>query len=266
MFYQISKLFWLLVQPIGLTILLGLAGLVLLAAGRRRWGGVLVALAMLLLGMASFTNIGAVLMAPLEARFVRPAELPAQVDVIVVLGGATSSRISSGRGVTEMNEAGDRLVEALWLARHYPDARIVLTGGIAGLMPGAEAEAVTMQRLLLAFGIAPERLVLETEARNTDENAGYTKALLGSEPGVVLLVTSAFHMPRSMGLFRKVGIAATPWPTDYRTTGSEGFGLDIADLVANLSTTSVAMKEWVGLAVYHWTGRIDDLLPAQASN
>ncbi|KQX40282.1 hypothetical protein ASD04_06525 [Devosia sp. Root436] len=266
MFYEISKLFWLLAQPISLTILLGLAGLALLASGRRRWAGALMGLAVLLLGTASFTNIGAVLMAPLEARFARPAELPAKVDVIVLLGGATSSQISTARGVTEINEAGDRLVETLWLVQHYPDARIVLTGGIAGLMPGAEPEAVTMQRLLLAFGIAPERLVLETEARNTDENAGYTKTLLGPEPGVVLLVTSAFHMPRSMGLFRKVGIVATAWPTDYRTTGSEAFGIDIADLTANLATTSVAMKEWIGLAVYHWTGRIDDLLPGQVSN
>lgn len=266
MFYTISKVFWTLVQPISLSLLLVLGGLGLIALGRRRSGLVLGILGVLLLGVASFTNVGAVLIQPLEARFERPAELPETVDSIVLLGGATSARISTVRQVTETSEAGDRLIETLWLARRYPAARIILTGGVSQLMAGAESEAVTMQRLLLAFGIEPERLLLEGDARNTDENADYTKALLGPEPGVVLLVTSAFHMPRSVGLFRKVGVPTIAWPTDYRSTGAEGLGLDIADPTANLLTTSVAIKEWIGLTVYHWTGRIDELLPGQASN
>lgn len=266
MFYIISKVFWALVQPISLSFLLVVIGLALVMAGRRRLGVVLGLAGALVLGVASFTNIGAVLIAPLEARFERPAVLPEQVDTIVLLGGATSARISTARQVTETSEAGDRLIETLWLAQRYPAARIVLTGGVAGLMPGAETEAATMQRLLMGFGIAPERLVLEGDARNTDENAEYTKALLGPEPGVVLLVTSAFHMPRSVGLFRKVGVDVVAWPTDYRSTGEEGFGIDIVEPTANLQTAATATKEWIGLAVYHWTGKTDELLPGQASN
>ncbi|MCR6671647.1 YdcF family protein [Devosia ginsengisoli] len=266
MFYAISKVFWLLAQPVSLAFLFGLGALVLAVAGRRRSGLALGVLGLLILGVASFTNVGAVAIAPLEARFARPAELPERVDAIVLLGGATAARVSTARQVTETSEAGDRLIETIWLAQRYLEARIVLTGGVAAVLAGAESEAVTMQRLLLAFGIAPERVVLEGEARNTDENAEYTKALLGPAPGNVLLVTSAFHMPRSMGLFRKVGISAIAWPTDYRSTGTERFEFDVAEPIANLLTSSVAMKEWIGLVVYHWTGRIDDMLPGQASN
>lgn len=266
MFYTLSKLFWLLAQPLSLAFLLVLAGLVLVMAKRRRFGLVLGALGLLVLGLSSFTNIGAVLIAPLEDRFARPAEMPVRVDAIVLLGGATSARISTARQVTETSEAGDRLIETIWLAQRYPEARIVLSGGVAAILAGAETEAVTMQRLLLAFGIAPDRIVLEGDSLNTDENASYTRQLLGPEPGTVLLVTSAFHMPRSMGLFRKVGIDAMPWPTDYRSTGQEWFGLDVAEPASNLQTTGVMIKEWIGLAVYHWTGRTDELLPGQASN
>lgn len=266
MFYVISKVFWSVVQPLSLSFLLLVIGLVLAAVGKRRLGMVCGAVGVLLLGFASFTNIGAVMMAPLEARFERPGAPPAKVDTIVLLGGATSARISTARQVTETSEAGDRLIETLWLAQRYPEARIILTGGVAAVMPGAETEATTMQRLLVAFGIAPERLVLEGDARNTDENAEYTRALLGPKPGTVLLVTSAFHMPRSMGLFRKVGVTAIAWPTDYRSTGQEWLGIDIVEPVSNLQTTSVALKEWIGLAVYHWTGKIDEILPGQASN
>jgi uncharacterized SAM-binding protein YcdF (DUF218 family) len=68
-------------------------------------------------------------------------------------------------------------------------------------------------------------------------------------------------MPRSMGLFRKAGVAMLPWPTDYRSTGQEGPGLDLGDPVDNLKTASTALREWIGLAVYHWTGRTDAFFP-----
>lgn len=266
MFYVVSKVFWLLAQPLSLALLFAVGALALIAL-RRRWPAMILgSLGLLILGLASFTNIGAVTIAPLEGRFQRPAELPARVDTIVLLGGATDARISTARQVTETNDAGDRLIETIRLAQLYPQARIVLTGGVAAILAGAESEALTMQRLLLAFGIASARLIIEGEARNTDENASYTAKLLGPEPGTVLLVTSAFHMPRSIGLFRKAGIAAIAWPTDYRSSGIERFGIDIAEPVANLQTATVAMKEWIGLLVYHWTGRTDDLLPAQVSN
>lgn len=265
-FYYLSKVFWLLAQPVSLAFLFGLAGLILLVVRRRRLAALSAGAGLMVLGLATFTNLGAVLIAPLENRFERPASLPAQVDAIILLGGATSARVSTARRVAEITDAGDRLVETLWLAQRYPDARIVLTGGVAAVTPGAETEATTMQRLLLQFGIEPKRLVLEEAARNTDENAGNTRSLLGSNPGTVILVTSAFHMPRSMGLFRKVGIEALAWPTDYRSTGQEWFGLDIAEPVSNMETTSIALKEWIGLAVYHWSGRIDVLLPGQVSN
>jgi hypothetical protein len=134
-------------------------------------------------------------------------------------------------------------------------------GGMAVLMDGGEPEAETAQRFFLGLGIPQDRLVLENRARNTEENAEFSKSLLAGIEGPKLLVTSAFHMPRSMGLFRKAGIEVLPWPTDYRSSGVEGFGVDVTNPVDNLMTTTTAIREWVGLAVYHWTGKIDEMFP-----
>jgi uncharacterized SAM-binding protein YcdF (DUF218 family) len=265
LFYFLAKIFWVVVQPLSMVTLLVLAGIVLLALGRKRLGLAANGAALFVLVLCGFTTFGALIIGPLENRFTRPVTMPSRVDAIIVLGGATLARVSTARGVAELNEAGDRLTEAVVLARRYPETRIVFSGG-AGMLDPGEAEAATAERFFLAMGIAPERMVLEDQSRNTDENADLTASLLGDTGGTAMLVTSAFHMPRSVGLFRRVGLDVVPWPTDYRSAGQEGFGMDFANPINSLDISSIALKEWIGLAVYHWTGRIDSMLPAQISN
>ncbi|WP_323013545.1 YdcF family protein [Devosia sp.] len=261
MFFLVSKIFWLLAQPLSIAVLLVLLAIAALVAGRRRLGMAACVSGLLVLVLSSFTSLGFLLIRPLEERFPRPSEMPAGVDAIVVLGGSSLSRVSAARGISELNDAADRLTDAVILARRYPQARVVFSGGSGLLEAAGETEAATAGRFLLAMGIAPERLVLEDQARNTDENAGLTAALLGADTGAVVLVTSAFHMPRSVGLFRQAGIEVIAWPTDYRSAGTEGFGPDLANPIHNLNTTSIAIKEWIGLAAYHWTGRTGEIFP-----
>ncbi|WP_375452488.1 YdcF family protein [uncultured Devosia sp.] len=261
MFFVVSKIFWVLAQPVTAVFLVLGLGLVLTALGRRRLGFGLSLLGTLALGVAGFTTLGAAMIGPLEARFERPANMPPSVGAIVMLGGGTNSRISAARGVSELNAAGDRFTETLRLAQLYPRARIVITGGFGMLGEEGEPEAATAARFFEGLGIAPDRLVLEDRARNTAENADFTAALLGDVDGPIVLVTSAFHMPRSVGLFRKAGLVVVPWPTDYRSASTEGLVLDLVNPVDNVSTLTSAIKEWIGLAVYHWSGRIDALFP-----
>ncbi|MBU1307192.1 MAG: YdcF family protein [Alphaproteobacteria bacterium] len=262
MFFVISKVFWLLAQPLSLTFLLVLVGGILIGWNRRRSGLVFSGLGLLVLGLSAFTTLGFVLINPLEDRFERPDKLPTDVSTIIMLGGATVGRVSTARSITELNDAGDRLVETLRLAAMFPQAKVVVSGGSGMLEGEVETEAAIVARLFNAMGVAPERLVLEDQSRNTVENAELTRATLGEIKGSVLLVTSAFHMPRSMGLFRKAGIPVIAWPTDYRSTGAEGIGFDLVNPVLNFTTTGVAIKEWIGLAAYSLTGRIDSVFPA----
>jgi uncharacterized SAM-binding protein YcdF (DUF218 family) len=266
MLFVISKVFWVLVQPVSLTFLLVLLGWLLTLFRWRRTGLTAIAMGLVLLGVSAFTTAGALLIMPLENRFVRPAVMPEQVSAIIMLGGATSGRVSTRRQIPELSEAGDRLTETLRLAMLYPEARVVVSGGAGLLVPDGESEAATAERFFTGLGLDPARLVLEDASRNTDENAKMTKALLGDVSGNVLLVTSAFHMPRSIGIFRQVGIETIAWPTDYRSGGDETVGIDIVNPVLNVTTTGVAIREWIGLLVYSWIGRTSELFPAQAPN
>jgi uncharacterized SAM-binding protein YcdF (DUF218 family) len=265
MFFYLSKFFWAVAQPLNLAIVLLLAALVAAFIGRRRLSVAGSALACLILAMPAWTSAGALMLKPLEERFQRP-QPPAAIDGIVVLGGGFEGAINLARGGYELNKAGDRFVEAAVLARRYPDAKIVISGGLGSVLLDGEEDATTASRLLTALGVAPERLVLEGKSRDTYENALFSKELVAPKPGERwLLVTSAFHMPRSVALFEKAGFAVIPWPVDYRTSGKEGVGFFTDNTADSLQNTTMAIREWIGLVAYWLSGRIDTPFPGPAS-
>jgi uncharacterized SAM-binding protein YcdF (DUF218 family) len=261
MFFILSKVFWAGAQPLSLIALFGFVTVVSTLTGRPRLALASGSLGFLLVFLCGFTTIGALLIRPLEDRFQPPSQEPEHVSAIVVLGGGSSGRVSGSRHIAELNAAGDRFVEAAALALRYPSAKVVISGGFGSLVQEGDTDATIAQRLFPSLGIASNRLVLEGESRNTAENAAFVKERLAPGGGSILLVTSGFHMPRSVGLFRRQGIDVVPWPVDYRAEGTEGFGLDLENPPENLTTTTVAIREWIGLVAYRMTGQIDDLLP-----
>lgn len=266
MFFVASKLIWLVLQPLSVIFLLLLGGMILMWRGRRRAADWVHASATAIIVLTAFTNLGDVIIQPLENRFARPNPLPERISAIVVLGGATDGRVGYARGLTELNDAGDRLTEAVVLARRYPLAPVLVSGGVGGIGAVAgtedvETDAASGQRFLVEQGVLPERIVLDATSRNTDENAVNSRELLAAADAPILLVTSGFHMPRSVGLYRAQGFEVVPWPVDYRSTGTEGLRFSIFEPLSNLTTFTVAMREWVGLAAYWATGRIETILP-----
>lgn len=263
MFFVLSKVFWTVAQPLTAATLVLIVGFGLALFRFRRSGLSLIGLGLFVLVLSGFTNLGEVLMQPLENRFARPAEAPQDVSGIIVLGGGIDGVVSGARGVEELNAGGDRFVEAARLARRYPEARIVVTGGHGTLTRMGETDAIVARRLYDGLGLDPTRLLFEGESRNTEENAQFTRELLQPQAGQrFLLVTSAFHMPRSMGLFRKAGIDVIAWPVDYRTTGERWLEAELFNPPSNMDVLSFAIREWVGLAAYSVTGKIDELFPA----
>jgi len=264
MFFLVSKVFWFFIQPLNLALFLLLAGVVALFAGWRRAALTGCASSFVILALATWTSLGALLMNPLEERFQRP-NLPKKVDGIVVLGGGLEGAINLARGGYELNRAGDRFVETAVLARRFPDAKIVVSGGVGSLILDGEGDAATAERLLTALGVERERLVLENDSRNTYENAVFTKRLVSPKPGETwLLVTSAFHMPRSMALFREADFPVLPWPVDYRTSGQEGVGFFRDNPGDSLDNTTMGIREWIGLVAYWLSGKIDSPFPGPA--
>ena len=212
--------------------------------------------------LSAWTSLGALMLIPLEERFQRPEPMPEKVAGIILLGGGFEGRINMVRGGYETGVAGDRAVETAILARRYPEARVLISGGTGTLILEGEGDADSAPRMLEALGVAPERMILENRSRNTHENAVFSRELAEPRPGETwLLVTSAFHMPRSMALFRQAGFDVTPWPSDYRTAGNESFGFMRANELDSLRNMTTALREWIGLLAYRLTGRIDSLLP-----
>jgi uncharacterized SAM-binding protein YcdF (DUF218 family) len=259
MFFVLSKTFGLLALPTNFMIILGLIGAVLTLTRLARPGRGLMVTAILLLVIAGFTPLGNLVLAPLEDRF--PAWDPANgaPDGIVVLGGPIDPDLSLVHGMPVTLGGADRLIQAAALARRYPDARILFTGGSANLVSTNAKEADQAAELLMSLGVPKERLILERQSRNTYENAVFSRAMVTPKPGERwLLVTSAYHMPRSVGLFRKAGFPVEPYPVDWRVTSVSDFE---TFSVQGLRRTDIAVREWVGLVAYWLRGRTDQLFP-----
>ena len=143
MFFYLSKTFWFFAQPLNLAIFLLLAALLAAAFSRRRLAATGLVLGLLVLVLSTWTSLGAMMLAPLEERFQRPAALPEKVDGIVLLGGGTEGAINLARGGFEMNSGGDRFIETVLLARRYPEAKILVTGGIGNMLLDGEPDADT---------------------------------------------------------------------------------------------------------------------------
>jgi len=148
------------------------------------------------------------------------------------------------------------------LARRYPDARIVFSGGSGALIYDEGAEAPLALRLLESLGIPRARITLEDRSRNTVENAVLSKAIAQPKPGERwLLVTSAHHLPRAVGVFRKAGFPVEAYPVDWRTRGADDALRPFASVGDGLRRSDTAVREWVGLAIYWLTGRSSELFP-----
>ena len=226
MFFYLAKVLWFLLQPSTLIALLIAYGSILIWTGWARWGRRFVSVGAILLLIAGLSPLGNALILPLEDRFPRTnLDQPPPPTGFIVLGGAEDRLVGTARKAPTLNEAGERIVETVMLARKFPEAKIAFSGGDAGILYSSDTEAIGAQRLLTDMGVAPDRLILECGARDTYENAVYLKAELGKlgllGPGKRwVLITSAYHMPRAMASFRQAGFDVEPWPVDYRTRGA----------------------------------------------
>jgi uncharacterized SAM-binding protein YcdF (DUF218 family) len=222
---------------------------------------------LVLLALAAFSPLGNLLLYPLESRF--PAWDPARgaPDGIIVLGGSVDTDLSAAHRTPVVSHAADRLFAPAGLARRYPNARIVFTGGTANLVETDSREADYSAPILESLGIAKDRLILDRDSRNTWENAIFNRQLVSPKPGERwLLVTSAFHMPRAMGIFRKAGFDVEAYPVDWRMGGRDDL-LSFTNVGGDgLARTEVAVREWIGLVAYRLMGRTSELLPGPAKD
>ncbi|AWN42227.1 YdcF family protein [Methylobacterium durans] len=263
MFFPLSKVIFFVLTPSNFLIFVGWLGLVLLVATRwRRTGAGLAGFGLGGLALAGLSPLPFLALAPLEQRFPAFAEDGAPPTGIIVLGGGVDSGLSEARRQIVVNDAGERPIYLADLARRFPSARLVFSGGSGSLSQGL-SEAEIVGRMGDVLGAPRSRLILEHRSRNTRENALFTADLVKPKPGERwLLVTSAWHMPRSIGCFRQAGFEVTAFPVDYRTRGfADAFRFNsfASDGLLHLD---LAVKEWIGLLAYRLAGYTSDAFPA----
>jgi uncharacterized SAM-binding protein YcdF (DUF218 family) len=266
LFFVLSKTLGFLLLPTNLLIGVGFIGAILLLTRFASLGRKLVMASVLLLVICGLSPLGNYLLYPLESRFPPwDAGAGAAPDGIIILGASIEADLSAAHGTPVVRSAPDWIIAAAALAHRYPNARIVFSGGSANLISTDAREADFAGAIFESLGIAKSRLTMERQSRNTLENAQFSKALVAPKAGERwLLVTSAFHMPRSIGLFRKAGFAVEAYPVDWRV-GGRGDLMSFSNVILDgLGRTEVAVREWIGLIAYRATGKIDDLLPEPA--
>lgn len=262
MFFEVSKVLGWLLSPSNWVALLCVSGVVLWLIGWQRVGRTLGVCGVLVLLVFGYTPAGNVLMLGLSERFPAWQADGRDPDGVIVLGGAIEAPVSDARDDVELNSAGERVLAMLELARRFPKARIVYSGGSANLFSPKVAEAPFAGRLLEQFGVARDRIVIEDASRTTFENARRLRELMRPQPGQRwLLVTSAWHMPRSIGVFRTAGFEVEAYPVDWRTRGWRDALQPFPRLSAGLARSDAAMHEWAGLIGYWCSGRIGELFP-----
>ena len=259
--FVISKLFWLIVNPVNVFIFVLTLGTVLLLTRFKRMGQKLVLFATGLMLFFAILPVGGWLTETLENRFPGNPEIPHDVAGIIVLGGTINQYISATRGQPSLSAGGERFTEFVYLARRFPQAKLIFTGGSGALFDQNLKEADAARVMFDRIGLEEGRVLYERNSRNTVENADFSRKLAGDRfVGKWVLVTSALHMPRAVGVFRKAGWQILPYPVDYLTDGRGSFGPGFRPL-GGMMALNRAGREWIGLLAYRILGRIDDLYP-----
>jgi uncharacterized SAM-binding protein YcdF (DUF218 family) len=262
MFVYLSKLLPLLVYPLGLACILLILALFFNKRHRLRKSLIISALLILWLGSNRWVSYG--LARSLEWRNLPPETTP-KAAVIVVLGGGTESA-DPPRPMTEINSAGDRVLYAAKLYQQEAAPVILVSGGnLAFSSARGDTPAQEMAEILLLTGVPFSAIWQQTKSQNTYEDALYSAQMLAEHDITeVILVTSAMHMPRSVALFEKQGLAVIPAPVDFTITeqnwestfnpGLDEFLIYILPNTSSLGLTTNILKEYLGMLVYGLRG------------
>lgn len=261
--FVLSKIFWLILNPGNLFALFLFSGTALLFTRFYRTGRLFISGAVVFALLVTVFPVGGRLIENLENRFPVNVSIPPDIDGIIVLGGTINQYLTLTRGQPALSEGGERLTELVYLARRYPDAKLIFTGGSGALIDRELKEADAARMFFTRMGIGGDRIVYESDSRNTYENALFSRRIAGdtAKTGRWVLITSALHMPRAMGVFRGAGWNVLAYPVDYSTDGQRRFVIGFQPIEA-LSRLNTAMREWIGLIAYWILGRTSNIVPS----
>lgn len=263
MYFILAKTLGIVAIPSNLIMLVVVCGLILWCTRYARSGRRITTAGIVLLLIGGATPLGTALLLPLENRFPRWDETRGAPDGIIVLGGVVNPHVSRLRQEITVGPSVQRLLAAIDLHRRYPAARVLFTGGNPNLLSAAKGESDLAVSFLEHWGVPESDIIVDSAARDTMENAVNARTIAAPKPGERwLLVTSAFHMPRAIGLFRAAGFPVEAYPVDYKTGGWADVRAVPSSFIGGFSWLDLAAHEWEGLFVDRLAGRSATLFPS----
>ena len=185
-------------------------------------------------------------------------DLEKEYDFIILLGGYSNFQTAMGKSEFQLElKGGNRLITTLNLYNKGIGKRIILTGGSGKLLGDKYGEAEYVAPFLKTLGLPDSALIVENKSRNTWENAMFSKQIVDSlqKNASCLLITSAFHMPRSKACFDKAGLKTTIFPTDYyRHKHDSLLNLIFEPSSSKLFAWEAILHEWIGVIIYKIKG------------
>ena len=261
MYFVLSKILWFIIQPLNLITLLAIGSVLASWRGKARtarWTGIL---AMLGLVAPIFLPIDKWLLVPLETRFFAPHPMPQHVDGIVLLGGAQRPSLTAYWRAPELNASAETLTTFAALARQYPNAELVFSGGSGDIFRQDLSEEQTVRLFFKQQGLDDSRVQYEKKSRNTYENALYTQRLVQPQANQIwLMITNARTVPRAMGVFRKLEWKVIPLPADHLVV-PDGDWRPSLNIAVAFTEINEGLHEWLGLVAYYLSGKSDALFP-----
>lgn len=262
-FFWLSKIIWPFIAPDNFLVVLIVIGLVLLLRGAYKYAKFFIGFVAFIMTVLLFCPVGQWLLHPLEMQFSANPELPEKIDGIIVLSGAESPFHSAEWEQVELNEAAERYFAFIKLIKRYPDARHLFTGGTGSMTKQEFKAADVARKLFKEQGLDISKIIFEDQSRNSYENAKFSYEKVNPKPNETwILITTSWHMPRSVGIFNKIGWPVIPYPVDHRTE-REIFLIGKPRFAANLKMLKIAVKEWVGLLAYYLTGKTTSVFPGE---
>ena len=240
----VHKVLGILVSPLAVIILLALWGL---AANRR----LIVALALCGLYLLSIPIVSNPLFRSMEFSTQPSSEANvASHGALVVLSGMLHYVLGPSEVLTQEWGDPDRFFAGLEIAKANPTLPVILTGGLMPWDRQTQTEGEVLRDKMIEFGVAPDRITVTGPVTNTAQEARAIAELIGREQSVVL-VTSAFHMPRAISLFEAEGLKVTPWPVDFKVSASRLTPMDFMPTANALNKSSIVVREMLG-RTYYW--------------
>ena len=258
LFWFFSKLLWWIFSPSRILLFLLALGTVLLWTKKNIAGRWLLSVAVVVIFVLSFRPFGQGLLFVLESRFSHSLKLPEELDGVVVLAGSENSTISKTWGQPSLNGSSERLITFISLAKRYPEAKLLFVGGVGSVDSQVPTPEGTARMIFEQVGLDASRVIFESKSHNTFQGGVASYELIKPKAGEKwVLITSAFHMPRSVGVYRQAGWEVIPYPVDFGYDDQIRFDFSLG----HMAVFSRALHEWIGVFVYGLTGKTTELFP-----